>query len=303
MTALTRSSPAGRSDLPTPRGAAPAAHWAARWLGTALVAALVGGCAAQPAKKTAVDPWERVNRVDYAVEGKLDHYVIHPLSSAYRFLTPGPIGLGIHNVLVNLSEPSALINDVLQLRIKRAGTPAARLVINSTAGLLGLFDVAARIGLYHHDNEFGVTLGRYGVRPGPYVYLPLVGPSTVRDLVGTGVDVLMNPLHWATYADQAVILDSDFALTGIDKETSTEVELHALLSTAVDPYATLRSAYLQNKQGEVSGDGLPLELPAFDEPAPAPAPEPVAAASAGAGPPKPPVAAETATSSIPPPPP
>jgi phospholipid-binding lipoprotein MlaA len=282
MSELTRSSPAGRSVLPVQRRAAPGARLAG-YLGVVFAACLAAGCATAPAKKAKVDPWEPVNRGGYAIEGKLDHFVIHPLSKAYRFLTPGPIGRGIHNVLVNLSEPSALINDVFQLRIKRAGTPAARLVINSTVGVLGLFDVASHMGLYHHDNEFGVTLGRYGVKPGPYVYLPLVGPSTVRDLVGTGVDVLLNPLHWATYADQAVILDSDFALNGLDKQTSTEAELHALLSTAVDPYATLRSAYLQNKQGEIDGEGMPLELPAFEEPGPAPAPapaEPVASARA-----------------------
>jgi phospholipid-binding lipoprotein MlaA len=226
-----------------------------------------------------------VNRGGYAIEGKLDHFVVHPLSKVYRFLTPGPIGRGIHNVLVNLSEPSAFINDVLQLRLKRAGIPAARLIINSTAGVLGLFDVAASGGLYHHDNEFGVTLGRYGVKPGPYLYLPLLGPSTARDLVGTGVDIFLNPLHLATYPAQSVVLNSNFALNGLDKETSTEAELHALLGTAVDPYATLRSAYLQNKQGEVDGEGVPLELPAFEEPGPATLPAPGLAAAPAPVPP------------------
>lgn len=241
----------------------------------------------QPTRKAPADPWERVNRRGYAIEGRLDHFLIHPLSRVYRFLTPGPIGRGIHNVLVNLSEPSALINDGLQFRFKRAGTPAARLIINSTVGVLGLFDVAARIGLYHHDNEFGVTLGRYGIKPGPYIYLPLIGPSTVRDLVGSGVDLLLNPLHLATYPDQSGILESDFALNGLDKETSTEAELHALLSTAVDPYATLRSAYLQNKQGEISDEGVPLELPSFEEPGPEPAPEPAPPPRASPPPSKP----------------
>ncbi len=273
----------------------------AGWLGAALLGASLGGCAAQPAKKSAVDPWERANRAGYAVEGRLDHYLIHPLSRVYRFLTPGPIGRGIHNVLVNLSEPSALINDVLQLRIKRAQTPAARLIINSTAGVLGLFDVAAHMGLFHHDNEFGVTLGRYGVRPGPYLYLPLVGPSTVRDFVGSGVDILLNPLHLATYPDQTVVLESNFALGGLDREISTEPELRALLSTAVDPYATLRSAYLQDKQGEISGEGIPLDLPSFDEPGPPLAPEPVPPARTGAGPSRP-APPETGKPSVPPPP-
>ena len=268
MTRPTRSSPVGRADLREPRRATPGAYRTAGWLGLALAGALLGGCAAQPVKKSAVDPWERGNRVGYAVEGKLDHYVIHPLTKVYRFLTPGPIGQGLHNVLVNLTEPSALINDVFQWRLKRAGTPAARLVINSTVGVLGLFDVAARIGLYHHDNEFGVTLGRWGLGPGPYLYLPLVGPSTVRDFVGSGVDLLLSPLHLATYPHQGTVEASNYVLSGLDQDISTEPQLRALLGSAVDPYATLRSAYLQNKQGEISGEGVPLDLPSFDEPAP-----------------------------------
>lgn len=238
-----------------------------------------------------------MNRTDYAIEGKLDKYVIHPLSKAYRFLTPGPIGRGIHNLVTNLSEPSAFINDVFQLRIKRSGTPAARFIINSTVGVLGLLDVAARMGLYHHDNQFGVTLGRYGVKPGPYLYLPLIGPSTVRDLVGSGVDLLLNPLRLATYPDQTTVLESNFALSGLDRETSTEAELHALLNSAVDPYATLRSAYLQDKQGEINGEGVPLDLPSFDEPGPQLAPGPVPPVQA----PKPSTPPETDKPNAPPP--
>jgi phospholipid-binding lipoprotein MlaA len=220
------------------------------------------------------DPWERVNRTGYAIQGGLDRHVIRPLSKLYRKLTPGPIGRGIHNVLVNLSEPAALINDVLQLRIKRAGVPAARLLINSTLGVFGLLDAAAGLGLVHHDNEFGVTLGRYGVAPGPYLYVPLVGPSTARDLVGAGVDFVTNPSHWMEYPHQAQLLEARFALNGLDTEVATEAQLNALLSGAVDPYATLRSAFLQSKQAEIEGNGVPLALPTFDEPAPTPAPPP-----------------------------
>ena len=220
-----------------------------------------------------VDRWERANREGYAIQGKLEHYLIHPLSRVYRRLTPGPIGRGIHNVLVNLSEPAALLNDLLQFRFKRAATPAARLVINSTVGLAGLIDVAGRHGLHHHDNEFGVTLGRYGFHSGPYLYVPMIGPSTVRDLIGGGVDFVLNPLHWSGYPvgypDEA-----RFAVGGLDQQISTEADLNALLSTAVDPYAALRSAYLQHKQGEIDGDGVPLDLPSFDEPGSAPEPAP-----------------------------
>ncbi|HEX9139258.1 MAG TPA: VacJ family lipoprotein [Steroidobacteraceae bacterium] len=222
-----------------------------------------------------VDPWERLNRTDYAIQGRLDRYLVHPLSKAYRFLTPGPIGRGIHNVLVNLSEPAALFNDVLQLRIKRAATPAARLILNSTVGVLGLVDVAAHVGLYHHDNEFGVTLGRYRIKSGPYVYIPMMGPSTLRDLVGSGVDFVLDPMRWLDYSHQSAILNARLGFSDLDKEVATEADLQALLGSAVDPYATLRSAYLQHKQGEIEGDAVPTDLPSFDEPVPTPEPAPL----------------------------
>ena len=220
------------------------------------------------------DPWERANRKGYAVQDFLDRHIIHPLSKVYRALTPGPIGEGIHNVLVNLSEPAALFNDLLQFRFKRAGVPAARLIVNSTMGILGLFDVAAHMGLLHHDNEFGVTLGRFGLASGPYLYIPLLGPGTARDTIGGGVDYLTNPARWLTYPNQSRILKIKFGFNGLDTRVQAEPALNALLSNSVDPYASLRSAYLQNKQAEIDGEGVPLELPSFDDTPPGGTPPP-----------------------------
>jgi phospholipid-binding lipoprotein MlaA len=227
------------------------------------------------------DPWEGLNRFGYAVQGALDKVIIHPLATIFRHLSPGPIGEGLHNVIVNLSEPNAFINDVLQLRLKRASIPAARFVTNSTVGILGLFDVAGHVGLPHHDNEFGVTLGRYGVGPGPYMFVPLIGPTTVRDLAGSGIDIFIDPMHWLSYASRPEISTARAIVGGLDLRVKTEGQLNALLSDATDPYATLRSVYLQNKESEVRGDSAPIEaLPTFDEP---PA-VPVTPATAGATP-------------------
>ena len=240
-----------------------------------LLAGLSAAAAAEsPPASTPGDPWERANRTGYAIQDVLNRRLIRPLAKAYRVLTPGPIGRGIHNVLVNLSEPAALFNDVMQGRIKRAGVPISRLLINSTMGVFGLVDVASHMGLVHHDNEFGVTLGRYGLGTGPYLYIPMVGPSTVRDTVGAGVDYLTNPIRWARYRHRVKAQQVKLTIGGLDTEVASEPLLDALLSNAVDPYATLRSAYLQHKQSEIDGEGVPADLPSFDEPAADPAPEP-----------------------------
>ena len=247
-------------------------------------ALVIGGApAAQAASSHAPgDPWERFNRAGYAVEGALDRVLLHPAAVLFRKISPGVAGQGVHNALVNLSEPSAFFNDMLQLRFRRAANTAGRFVTNSTIGFLGLFDVASHLGMVHRDNEFGVTLGRYGVHSGPYLYLPLVGPTTVRDLIGTGVDAALNPLHWVNYANRPGISTGVAVATGLDLKVTTEPQLNALLSDAADPYATLRSVYLQNKEGEVRGDTAPIDnLPTFDEPTGPAAPAP---ATAGATP-------------------
>ncbi len=245
--------PPAASPAPSPPAAAPATAPAA-------------------AAHRVTDPWEHLNRLNYAIESALDKHLIIPLTRIYKAITPGPIGRGIHNALVNLSEPTVFINDVLQLRFRKAGVAAGRFATNSTIGVLGLIDVASKLGLPHHNNEFGVTLGHYGVYAGPYMYLPLGGPTTLRDLVGTGVDLLMDPFHWIGFAGQAEASGARLAVGGLDAREAVEGQLDTLLSDATDPYATLRSVYLQNKQAEIDGETAPLDLPSFDTPAPTPAP-------------------------------
>jgi phospholipid-binding lipoprotein MlaA len=244
--ALAQAAPSA-PPLPTPPAAAAAAH-------------------------TPGDPWERLNRFNYAIESALDRHLIIPLTHVYRAITPGPIGRGIHNVLTNLSEPTVFFNDVLQGRIKQAEVTAGRFMTNSTIGLAGLIDVAGKWGMPHHNNEFGVTLGHWGVHPGPYMYLPLGGPTTLRDLVGVGGDLLMDPFHWLSFASQGEINGVRVVVGGLDTREAVEAQLNSLLSDATDPYATLRSVYLQNKQSEIDGDSAPLDLPNFDAPGATPAP-------------------------------
>ena len=214
------------------------------------------------------DPWETLNRVGFAIEGKLDHWIIGPLAHLYKVLTPGPIGKGIHNLVTNLTEPVVTVNGILQLRPKRATESAGRFLVNSTVGLAGLIDVAGKEGHPHRPNSFGDTLGRYGVAGGPYIFYPLGGPSTVRDTLGEIVDTVMDPVHLLNYRYRTEISVAVAVARGLDQRVENEADFETLLSNAADPYATLRSTYLQARDSEVRGGGdvTPPDLPDLDLP-------------------------------------
>ncbi len=242
------------------------------------------------------DPWEKFNRKSFAFSQAIDKALFRPLAMAYVHVVPGPVRDGIHNVLSNLNEPVVAMNDILQGRFKRAVTTTARLAVNTTIGVGGVFDVASKLGAPHHDNGFDVTLGRLHVGAGPYVYIPILGPATVRVLVGTGVDSLSDPLHWTRYPDQTTINIVRPVVGGVDTRARVDDQLQALLSDATDPYATLRSVYLQNEESQVQ-DGQPAAdqpLPDFGDPTPSgtatPVTPPAPAASAPAATPAAPAA-------------
>ncbi|MFI4934902.1 MAG: VacJ family lipoprotein, partial [Caulobacterales bacterium] len=239
------------------------------------------------------DPFEGTNRALYSSHSGLDNTFFRPLAKLYHALTPGPIGKAIHNVLVNLSEPVVIANDLLQARFGRATHDTLRFTANSTAGWLGLMDVAGGAGLPHQDNDFGVTLGRWGVGPGPYLFIPLVGPSTVRDAIGLGADSVLNPLTFINYPGRATANITQQVVGGLDIRDRSDADLQALMADAADPYATLRSVYLQNREAMVRGEeaapalppieDAPAAQPTTDQPTPSPAataPAPAAAAGA-----------------------
>jgi len=212
------------------------------------------------------DPWERSNRTGFAIEQALDRAIIGPAAKVNKFLTPGIIGKAIHNFLVNLGEPLVVANDMLQLRPARAGKAFVRFVVNSVFGLAGTIDAAAKGGLPHRNSSFGDTLERYGVKPGPYIFLPLVGPSTVRDLFGNAVDDAINPANFVAYPYRTEAAITLAVAGGMDQRVQNDENLRTLLGQAADPYATLRSTYLQNREGEINGDKPPTALPDLEDP-------------------------------------
>lgn len=245
---------------------------------------LAGGPGAAPATAEGPaprDPLQRVNRAGFAVNRVLDRLVIGPVARTWRRIAPAPLRRGLGNAVANLREPSTLVNGALQARPRVAAKATGRFVINSTVGLLGLFDVAGRAGLTREPADFGQTLGRYGVGPGPYLYLPVVGPTTLRDGAGSIVGLLGDPVSQATGGPS-----TDFALgrslvRGLDARAEGDETLSTLMTRSTDPYATIRSGYLQNRaalvreatgEAEVLPDFEPAEPESLPETGPEPAP-------------------------------
>ena len=241
---------------------APAAAWAR------LPHAAEGG--------TPGDPWEKFNRRVFAFNQRLDRALIVPLSRLTSGLTPGPIGRAIHNFVVNLHEPVVIVNDLLQARPGPAVRSAFRLVVNSTIGALGAIDVAKALGDPMHKNGFGDTLGRWGAGPGPYLVVPVLGPATVRDLFGSAVDDATEPIETIDFPYRTEVDITVSVLGGLNERTEVGKDLEALLSGAADPYATLRSSYLQSREAEIRGEKALPPLPDIEDATPPAAPGPEA---------------------------
>jgi len=175
-----------------------------------------------------------------------------PITRAYTFAVPAPARRSIRRAFANLNSPSIFANDALQLRPLDAGVTAARFVVNTTAGVVGLFDVAERIGLEGHHADFGQTLALAGVPSGPYLVLPVFGPTTARDGVGTLVDFVFEPTTYILAPGAQLVFTSILRTgTGFSTWETQSDALHALQASSIDFYAALRNAYFQNRVAEI----------------------------------------------------
>jgi len=251
------------------------------FLAAILLAGPLLGCAARPpasdpealeAYSQTNDPLEPTNRFFYQVNNALDAVVLKPAAEAYRYAVPRPVRNVVHNALANLTSPVLLANDIMQTKPRRAGDTFMRFIINSTAGVGGLFDVATGLGYQAHDNTFGTTLALWGVPDGPFLFLPVLGPSDPRDAAGYGVDIALDPL---TYIGQgAVVTDLKYARYGvsaIDERERVLDTVDQIKKTALDPYATFRSLYRQHRASEIEAARTdePRSVPAWFPPSPA----------------------------------
>ncbi len=207
------------------------------------------------------DPFESVNRGIFFVNDVLDTFLFRPLAVGYRFVTTEGIRRSMRNFFRNLDSPVVLANDLLQLEIGDAGVTTTRCVINSTVGLLGLFEMAEDFGYAPHHADFGQTLHSYGAQPGAYLVLPILGPSTARDGVGIAVDLIFDPLFW--------LLDPlpNLGIAAADGMTIRETliePLDDLKASSVDFYSALRSAYFQNRAVELR-KGRPADTSELDD--------------------------------------
>jgi phospholipid-binding lipoprotein MlaA len=212
------------------------------------------------------DPLEKFNRSMYAFNEVVDKYALEPVARGYRAITPEPVREGVGNVLHNLRAPVTFANDVLQAAPARAGTTVARFGINSTVGVLGIFDVASTMGLEKHSEDFGQTLGRWGVPAGPYLVLPLMGPSTVRDTAGSVVDVGLNPLNYAEFDGDDAFRTTRTVLTVVDGREGALDAVQSIRETSIDPYVSIRTTYLILRESAVkNGQTNVQDLPEFEE--------------------------------------
>jgi phospholipid-binding lipoprotein MlaA len=216
-----------------------------------VVAVLLPACASLPpgTERDSRDRFERFNRSVYVLNDKLDRAVAKPVAKAYVKVTPAPVRTGIGNFFQNLFYTTVILNDLLQGKAVQFLSDTGRLLVNTTLGIAGLFDPAGQLGLSAHDEDFGQTLGKWGVPPGPFLMLPLLGPSTVRDSVGLVADHYSEP---DTYLVNDWKLQAGIVVGSLVDKRASLLSTDDLLNNSFDPYAFMRNAYLQRREFQVT---------------------------------------------------
>lgn len=232
----------------------------------------LAGCATapDPADKDLVaeyaevnDPFEPTNRVVFSVNRALDRLALKPAATAYREQLPEYIRGRVRDILANLRGPVIFLNDVLQGELTRAGRTFVRFFINSTIGLAGFMDMATAMGVEGHDEDFGQTLAVWGVPEGPFIMLPLFGPSNPRDTVGMVVDFMTDPLRiWAANTDRDYVPFARAGTQAVDNRSGTIDLLDDVEKSSLDFYAAIRSLYRQRRADAISNGRGPANFPA-----------------------------------------
>lgn len=267
-----------------------------RGFGLAGILALAGCATATDPR----DPIEPINRGIYRFNDTVDKAVVKPVAQGYKAVVPSPVRTGVTNFFANIDDVFTALNNVLQFKFDRAASDVARVVFNTTFGIAGIFDVATSFGLEKHDEDFGQTLGYWGVGDGPFLMLPFLGPSNVRDTVGLAAYYQLDPV---TNLDHIPTRNTLTALRVVDRRARLLDAEKVLDEAALDRYTFLRDAYIQHRRNDVYDGNPPREKLLDDEEPAAPAPQPDKRSEAETGSPAvaaaQPVAAEAAAPAAP----
>ena len=218
---------------------------------------LFAGCATvDPEYRDPRDPMEGFNRSMYKFNEGLDNAVLKPIAKGYKAITPAPVDNGITNFFGNIGDVVSAVNNLLQFKLTRAASDVSRVLINSTIGLLGFMDVASNMNIPKYGEDFGQTLGTWGVSPGPYIVLPFFGPSNGRDSVGLVVDWYTDPV---TYLEPESHRLWTRAIRFVDTRADLLGASNVLEEAALDPYEFTRDAYLQKRQNDVYDGNPPMD--------------------------------------------
>ena len=222
-----------------------------RWaVGGLLALACMGGALAE---ENPHDPYEGFNRSMFAVHEVIDKYAAKPVAQVYDNVAPLPVKAGVGNFFGNVGDLWVGVNSALQGKFSDAGVDLGRLLVNSTVGIFGLFDVASELGLERHDEDFGQTMAVWGVGSGGYLFWPVIGSRTVRDTLGWGVDLMLDPVG---YVDPVPVCNSLRGLRIVDIRASLLPADKVVEEAALDKYAYIRDAYLQRRRNQIF-DGRP----------------------------------------------
>jgi phospholipid-binding lipoprotein MlaA len=225
-----------------------------RQLAGLLSALVLAACATTPLSPEMVannDPYEPTNREMLALNGKIDRYFVIPTVAVYFALVPDPGRRAVHRFLENLTLPTTFVNDVLQGQIKRGSQTAARFAINTTIGFGGILDPASRMKIPDHGEDFGVTLGAWGVGEGPYLVLPFLGPSNIRDGFGLAADVGLDPTNYIHIHNHIAWEGGRYYFTVLDLRGQTFQTVQTIQRSSVDYYTALRGFYRQLRANAV----------------------------------------------------
>jgi len=244
-----------------------------RTLLSAIALLTLMGCATQKVgPPNPADPWEASNRAVYEFNDSIDKAFLKPVAEAYSFITPQPVRTCINNIFLNIGEIWSFVNSSLQGRHEDAINTMGRFLLNTTMGIGGCFDIASTTGAKRIPNDFGVTLGVWGISSGPYMVLPILGSTTLRDGTGKVADLYVNQVEYGQAVQNINLRNSIYGFEVVERREALLTVTDTVDRTALDPYSFIRDAYLQRRNAQVRGANAEAEkLPDYENFADVPA--------------------------------